>query len=1692
MNKYGWFAAWLSLAIGVVEAAPMDSTDILHDQLAALDGEVRAVADTGATAPLKLLQERHDVVERLSTFGLQAVDALRLTATERARLVAAQPAAGELIEDDVTVTGQSQRFVADDFAHRRSATRWRILTSDGRYELFFGPQGAPSGLAAGATLKITGLRIGHNIAVSSAAVARPSQTEAEAATNAPASCSTKGPQSTAVLLMTTPSNPSYPPGWNAAFFEQSFFGTTGLGLNTFLEQASYGQTSATGAVFGPFALAQDYTCGVNDEQLMTDSVAAAASTVNFGQYNRIAIVFPVQSCTYGGLGSIGCGTGLISGQSVSEAWFPIFSFQQTDEFISISAHEFGHNLGLNHSNSDDYGPIPLGPIDQPGLSTEYGDSYTVMGANYSVSGEYVGQHKATLLGWLPFGAFEEVSSSGNYSLAPLENPGGVKTLRVTRNAATGAALWIEYRQPLGVVDTSFENFPAGQSNVYAGASIRYQDPDLDSLHTYLLDFKPIEVPNDFETSALLPGQSWSDPDSPLTIAALVANQTGMALRVSYDPTCATLALSSGNFPATGGSGTITVTAPSTCAWTATTADPWITINSGASGTGNGVVAFTLAPNHAASQQTGYVTVQRQSVALLQAGTGPVFVPAAGSSPVQGNAGKLAFTVDDARGLGDVSTVSVNFNDLANSGCSVLTYGAEYLGAFYLLSDDGARYLPFNGAASVSNSQCTLFADSTEAISGNTLTVSLHIQFANSVGGAHVAHVVVSSAAEGNVGPFNVGRWQVPFKGPVASLGNEFVTFGTVAVGADSPAQTVTLQNTGAAALSIGSVGFTGANPGQFNQTNTCGTKLAAGATCTFSIHFAPTVSGPLSATMTLGDSANGAPHAVMLTGSGEYTLSPAVSSVAFQDQLLGTTSPGASVVITNIGSTPLKLASIALTGANVGSFSQTNNCPAQLAAGASCTIVVTFKPTASGVDSAALTLSYVPSGTVAFPVTVNLGGDGVTTVTPPQFSLDSGTFDGAQTVTISDATAQSTIYYTTNGATPTTASTKYTGPITLTKTTQLKAIAVVAGAPPSAVASGEFTIVNPVATAATLAVTPAAGSLGAVYTLKATVTAAGAPVSAGSVGFYEDGLLLEVVPIVAKTGAAILKTTSLLPGKHAVTARFIGDNLDQNAASKAVNVTVTPAYRPSGVLRSAGTQGDYTLTANFTADGAGVPGGAITFNDLSTGTVLGTVAPSDVDTAFSGTTELYPASGIHDIVTGDVNGDGYLDLVFASYNGSTNWISIALGHGDGTFGAPQPVVTLAGDSNGGPAVALADVNGDGKLDILAASWAGYGVAVFLGQGNGTFGPEADFPVSSGYANSIATGDFNGDGKIDIVTSDPFGSTVSVLLGKGNGAFAAPLPLTTDTSPEAVVVADFDHDGKLDIAASNTTGTVSIFLGNGDGTFRTQPLVSVSASGHYQGSRGITAADFNGDGVVDLALGIWDSESVGLLFGNGDGTFQTVRLLSTPNATPSGIVTADINRDGHADIVVVNYNGSVASVLLGAGDGTFDVKQVAVDDGSASVAVGDFNGDSLLDLATVSSTLGSTSVRLAQTLFDGSISPVDLPGLKNDQVDAVYTGAGNFQASTTNTLTLASNASAAAVPVFKPAGGTFTAAQTVAISDSTPGALIHYTVDGTTPTAASALYESPITVSKSETIKAIAVASGDANSAVATAKYTINP
>ena len=286
-----------------------------------------------SAAVIDMLTKRQKLVEQIVHFALAAADAVRLTPAERQQLIAALPEASSLIEADVEITGQAQQLVADDFAHHTSQVFWRIATANGTYRLFFGTQPVPSELRPGLPLKVTGLRSGHSIAVNTAFIARPGESANAPAntsmkivpdsTTAPA-CSTTGTQNIAVLMVTTPANPSFPSGWDESFLQNHFFGTSGLGLNTYWQQASYGQTNAAGQVYGPFALSQNYTCGVDDEQLMSDAVAAASSTVNFSQYDRVALVFPVQSCTYGGLGSIGCGTGLIANQAVSEAWFRFF------------------------------------------------------------------------------------------------------------------------------------------------------------------------------------------------------------------------------------------------------------------------------------------------------------------------------------------------------------------------------------------------------------------------------------------------------------------------------------------------------------------------------------------------------------------------------------------------------------------------------------------------------------------------------------------------------------------------------------------------------------------------------------------------------------------------------------------------------------------------------------------------------------------------------------------------------------------------------------------------------------------------------------------------------------------------------------------------------------------------------------------------------------------------------------------------------------------------------------------------------------------------------------------------------------------------------------------------------------------------------------------------------------------------
>jgi uncharacterized repeat protein (TIGR01451 family) len=305
------------------------------------------------------------------------------------------------------------------------------------------------------------------------------------------------------------------------------------------------------------------------------------------------------------------------------------------------------------------------------------------------------------------------------------------------------------------------------------------------------------------------------------------------------------------------------------------------------------------------------------------------------------------------------------------------------------------------------------------------------------------------------------------------------------------------------------------------------------------------------------------------------------------------------------------------------------------------------------------------------------------------------------------------------------------------------------------------------------------------------------------------------------------------------------------------------------------------------------------------------------------------------IVTGDFNGDGKLDMAVVNIDSSD--VSILLGNGDGTFQAAKNIAIAGGV---GPIV-TGDFNGDHKLDLAVGSDTN--ATLLLGNGDGTFRSPIQINVD---ASSLLAADFNQDGKMDLLT--PAG----VLLGNGDGTFQPPHGQGIDYAFE---VADFNGDSKPDVLSRK-----GVFLGNGDGTF--QPPRPLPTLCNFPDSCGFfdfaPAADFNGDRKLDLAVTVArkclfcdkPTFSVEILFGKGDGTFQSPVDLGIGDQY---VTAGDFNGDGKMDLASTPsiYQGSsLVHVLLGKGDGTFP-SQFTVDSkaGPDFILVADVNGDGLADL-----------------------------------------------------------------------------------------------------------------------------------------------
>ena len=296
---------------------------------------------------------------------------------------------------------------------------------------------------------------------------------------------------------------------------------------------------------------------------------------------------------------------------------------------------------------------------------------------------------------------------------------------------------------------------------------------------------------------------------------------------------------------------------------------------------------------------------------------------------------------------------------------------------------------------------------------------------------------------------------------------------------------------------------------------------------------------------------------------------------------------------------------------------------------------------------------------------------------------------------------------------------------------------------------------------------------------------------------------------------------------------------------------------------------------------------------------------------------------------------------------------------------PAPVVYQSG-GNISDAIAVADVNKDGKLDVIVvnANPLGLGsIGVLLGNGDGTLQTAATYPVKFSGADAVAIGDLNGDGWPDLVVgaSDGFGVvSLNVLLNKGDGTFEAAVSYSAGTDISSVAIADVNGDGNLDVIAldeldkTETHSAVEVLLGNGDG--RLGKAVTYELTVGETAGLSLAAADLNGDGKPDLVVTDGDNQGnafIDVLLNKGDGTFPSEAIYPS-GVFGSSVILGDVNGDGKLDAIIAGRDGSL-SVLFGKGDGTFGAATEYPTGLTlpASVAMGDFNGDGTPDLAVAS-------------------------------------------------------------------------------------------------------------------------------------------
>lgn len=333
-------------------------------------------------------------------------------------------------------------------------------------------------------------------------------------------------------------------------------------------------------------------------------------------------------------------------------------------------------------------------------------------------------------------------------------------------------------------------------------------------------------------------------------------------------------------------------------------------------------------------------------------------------------------------------------------------------------------------------------------------------------------------------------------------------------------------------------------------------------------------------------------------------------------------------------------------------------------------------------------------------------------------------------------------------------------------------------------------------------------------------------------------------------------------------------------------------------------------------------------------------------------------------ILGDLNGDNHLDMIFAYQY--ANKISVMLGFGNGSFGVQNKFTS--GNKGQSALLVLGDINNDNQLDLVVGRGDNVSTSILFGQGDGTFSePIIIFNGTASGSSGVSLSDFNGDGRLDIVMIDSETTLRLFLEYSSNGTFEKQIIISIGNGSflSSIVTGDINNDYRADIVFTNPNGhQVGVLLGNGDGTF--QELKTTQAE-VYSTRQEIAMIDLNHDDKLDLAFVDPFNFRVGIFLGKGDGTFETLATFSSGyNGEPNSIFVDDFNQDKHLDIAVSNTDTDNVCILLGNGDGTFQSVlcfSTEINTRPLWISAGDINSDEKSDIIVIRSSIDDISSML---------------------------------------------------------------------------------------------------------------------------------